>query len=194
MTGIATFAIGLAALLALRPRQDMTDPGMFALLMVLALVLTAGVNLVLFGRRRRDFWLGFTLAGWLGVAMALTYYQETRSYILKYGPPLVRARDVLRQQHAAAAQAQLVGVNLVTSRVSEWYLLLSLIAETGLTLALGMLVASAGGLFAATVAFVARWAARLAQQSNLPHAALQRTRPAATVSGRIEGRSGGPGR
>ncbi len=164
MSGIAILAIGLAALLALRPPGVQGDPGVGVLAFLLAAVLAAGADRALFGRRRRAFWLGFTATGWLCAAAAVVFLGETRGYLLEYGPPLVRARQVVQKQHAAAAQARFQGIELATPQVSEWYLLSSLIAEVSLGLAAGLLIASAGGLIAAFVALVARRAARDAQR------------------------------
>jgi MFS family permease len=165
MSGIAILAVGLAALLALRPPRVQDDPGVGLLAFVLAAALTVAADRALFGPRRRAFWLGFTATGWLCAAAALVFLQETRDYLFEYGPPLVRARRELQQQHAAAARALVIGVDdLETPQVSEWYFLSSLLAEVGLGLAVGLLIASAGGLMAAAVALVARRAAEFLQR------------------------------
>jgi hypothetical protein len=173
MAAIATLAVGLSVLQALRPRQDMTDPGLDALNLVLSLALTAATDRALFGRRHRAFWLGFTAAGWLCVALALTYLQETRNYLLRYGPPLVRAREDSQRAFAWAMHRRVSP----PPRPPEWYLLLSLIAELGLGLAMGTLAASAGGLFTVSVVFIARQASRLAQRLDLPGSASHWPRP-----------------
>src|SRR4051812_23981420 len=68
MSGIAILSVSLAALLALRQRQVLDDPGVGLLALVLALILTTGADRALFGRRYRAFWLGFTATGWLCAA------------------------------------------------------------------------------------------------------------------------------
>jgi hypothetical protein len=166
MADIAVLAAGLATLSALRSRRNMNDLGAGILDMVLALILTIVTDRALFGRRHRPFWIGFTVAGWLCAVMTLSFLQETRRYLLKYGPPVVRAREDFRQQRVAADMAQLQGIVLVTPQVSEWYLLCSLLTELGLGLILGGLAASVGGLFAAAVASRARQADHLADRSR----------------------------
>src|SRR4051812_11404636 len=103
MSAIAILAIGLTVLLALRTRQEMDDPGVGILALALALILAAAADRALFGPRGRAFWLGFTAMGWLCAAGTHTHPQETRSYLLRYGPSLVRARDEYRDQRVAAS-------------------------------------------------------------------------------------------
>jgi hypothetical protein len=172
MSDIALLAVGLAVAQALAPRRDAIDAGVAAFV----LVLTATADRALFGGRHRPFWLGFTAAGWLVVAAALTYHQETRGFVLRHGPPVVRAREDLQRQHAALAHAQALGLSPAPPlRVSEWYLLGSFLAEMGLRLAAGVLAASVGGLFASAVAALARWAGRQARRMNVPDPSLTRT-------------------
>jgi hypothetical protein len=173
MAALATFAVGLSVLQALAPRQGLTDPGPVVLNFVLSLALTAATVRAVFGRRHRVFWLGFTVAGWLCVALALTYLQETRSYLLRHGPPLVRARDVHRNATVWARHRRVAP----PPRPPEWYLLASLTAELGLGLALGTLAALAVGLFTVSVGHIARQASRLAQRQNLSGSALHQPRP-----------------
>jgi hypothetical protein len=168
MTAIATLAVGLSVLQALGPRQGRTDPGLATLILVLTLVLTAAADRALFGWRHRAFWFGFTVAGWVCAALALTYLQETRRYLLRYGPPLVRAREVYRAAIAWAMQRRVPR----PPRPPEWYPLASLITEVGLALAMGILAACAGGLFAVSVVLIARQASRQAQRLNLPDPVL----------------------
>jgi hypothetical protein len=164
MADIAVLAVGLTALPALCSRPN--DSGVGVLGTVLALILTLVTDRALFGGRHWAFWLGFAAAAWLCAALALSHLQETRRHLLKYGPPLVRAREDFQRQHIAAHMARLQGVELVTPEVSEWYLLSSLFTELGLGLVLGGLVASLGGLFAATVAWIARQADHLTHPSR----------------------------
>lgn len=164
MADIAILAVGLTALPALCSRRN--DSGVGMLVMVLALILTLVTDRALFGRRHRAFWLGFTAAAWLCTALALSHLQETRRYLLKHGPPLVRGREDFQRQHIAVEVARLQGVNLVPPQVSEWYLLCSLFSELGLGLILGGLVASLGGLIAAAVAFLAHQVDHLAHRSR----------------------------
>ena len=168
MAGVAILSVSLAALLALRPHQVMDDPGVGVLTLLLALILTIGADRALFGRKSRSFWIGFTATGWLCAAVTLFNLHEARGFILKYGPQVVRARQVLVQQHVAARAAELRGVYLETPQVSEWYLLGYLLTETGLGLALGVLVAASGGLLAVSLAVIARRARLLARGSALP--------------------------
>jgi hypothetical protein len=164
MADIAMVAVGLTAFRAVCSRRD--DPGVGVLCMVLAVVTTVATDRALFGRRHRPFWLGFAAAGWLCAAMALFHVQDTRRYLLKYGPPVARARQDRQMQLILAQQAKLQGVALVTPPVSEWYLLCSLFVEVILGLFLGALVALAGGFFAAAVAVIARQADHLANRSH----------------------------
>jgi hypothetical protein len=168
MAAIATLAVSLSVLQVLRPRRGMTGPGLITLILVLTLVLTAAADRALFGRRYRAFWLGFTAAGWLSAAWVLTYHQEASRYLLRYGPPLVRARD----DHRIATTWALHRRVPPPPREPEWYLRASLIAEWGLGLAMGTLAAMAGGLFAVSVVLIARQASRLAQRLNLPDPVL----------------------
>src|SRR5262249_12812499 len=153
---------------ALLSHRDRDDPLVSVLALVLTLILTVAADRALFGRRHRAFWLGFTATGWLCAAAALTFLQDTRRYLLRSGPPLVRAREDYQRQLVWA----MMGRTRSPQRPSEWYLLASLIAETGLGLALGVLAASAGGLFASTVPLLARQTARLAERLNLPDPVL----------------------
>ncbi len=146
MADIAILAVGMTALPALCLRRN--DSGVGVLATVMALILTVVTDRALFGRRHRAFWLGFTAAGWLCAVMALSYLQETRRYLLKYGPPLVRAREDFQRQHIAVHMARQQGIELASPEVSEWYLLSSLFTELGLGLVFWGLVASLGGLFA----------------------------------------------
>jgi hypothetical protein len=164
MADIAILAVGLTALPALCSRRN--DSGVGVLGLVLALILALVTDRALFGRRHRAFWLGFTATAWLCAALALSHLQETRRYLLKYGPPIARAREDFQRQHIEAHIARLQGVELVTPQVSEWNLLCSLFTELGLGLILGALVASLGGLFAAAVALLARQADHLAHRSR----------------------------
>jgi hypothetical protein len=100
---------------------------------------------------------------------------EARGFILEYGPPVVRARQEFVQQHVAAREAELRGVYLATPPMSEWYLLGSLLTETGIGLALGVLAAAAGGLFAASIAVIGRRARLLARGSALSDDTIHRT-------------------
>ena len=148
MVATAVLAIGTTSLLAFRSPRDMQETGVGVLALVLALILTLATDRASFGERHRAFWLGFAAAGWLCAAMALSNRQETRQYLLSYGPPIVRAREQFqRQQHIAAHEERLRGVDLVTPEVSEIYLACSLFAELGIGLILGGLIASVGGLF-----------------------------------------------
>jgi hypothetical protein len=166
MANIAILAVGMSTLLAVRASQDMQYTSVGVLGMLLALILTAVTDRALFGRRHRAFWVGFTVAGWMSAAMALSYRQEMRSYILKYGPPIVRAREDFVRQHVAIHVAQLQGISLPDPQVSEWYLLGSLLVELSLGLILGGLIASAVGFFLAAVAIRARRASDVVDPSR----------------------------
>ena len=176
MAGIAILSVSLAALLALRPHQVINDPGVGVLTLPLALILTTGADRALFGRKSRAFWIGFTMTGWLCGAVALIHLHEVRGFILKYGPPVVRARQVFIKQHIVAMEAQSRGVDLATPEFSEWYLIGSLLTETALGLAPGILAASCGGLLAVSVAVIARRVCLLAQGPTSPNETIQRTR------------------
>jgi hypothetical protein len=93
------------------------------------------------------------------------------------------------RQHVAAREAELRGVYLATPQVSEWYLLGSLLTETGLGLALGLLTVASGGLFAVSTAVIGRRARLLARGSALPDDTIHRTplRGAADLGGIIRG-------
>jgi hypothetical protein len=173
MAAIATLAVGLSVFQVLRPRQGMTGPGLVTLSLVLTLVLTAAADRAFFGRRHRAFWLGLTVAGWLSVVWALTYHQEARRYLLRYGPSIVRAREVHRNATIWALHRRAPP----PPRPPEWYLLVSLITEWGLGLVLGTLAAVAGGLFAVSVMLFAQLASRLARRQNLPDPTLHWPRP-----------------
>jgi hypothetical protein len=168
MAAIAILSVSLAALIALRAQRVIGDPGVGVLTLALALVLTSAADRALFSRKSRAFWIGFTATGWLCAAATLINLHEARRFILKFGPPVVRARQVLVQQHLAAEAAELRGVYLETPQVSEWYLLGSLLTETGLGLALGVLAAASGGLLAISLAVIAGRARLLARGSALP--------------------------
>jgi hypothetical protein len=174
MAGIAIFSVSLASLLALRPNRVIDDPGVGVLTLLLALILTIGADRALFGRKSRAFWIGFTATGWLCAAVTLINLHEARGFVLKYGPPVVRARQIFVQQHIAAREAEMRGVYLATPQVSEWYLLGSLLTETGLGLALGVLAASSGGLLAVSMALIGRRARLLARGSAPPNDTIQR--------------------
>jgi hypothetical protein len=89
-----------------------------------------------------------------------------RSYVLKYGPPIVRAREDFVRQRVAIHVAQLQGISLPDPQVSEWYLLGSLLAELSRGLILGGLVASVVGFSLAAVAFRARRASDVVDPSR----------------------------
>jgi hypothetical protein len=169
MACIAILSVSLGSLLALRPHRFIDDPGVGVLTLSLALVLTTAADGALFGRKSRAFWIGFTATGWLCAAATLINLHEARGCILKYGPPVVRARQVDIQQRLAAEAAELRGVYLGTPEVSEWYLLGSLLTVTGLGLALGVLAATSGGLLAVSLAVIARRARLLARGPALPN-------------------------
>ncbi len=175
MTDIAIFATSLAVLHASRPQQVIGDPGVGVLTLPVALILTAGADRAFFGSKSRAFWLGFTATGLLCAVVALVNLHETRKYILRYGPSLVRAREVFIQQHVAAREAELRGIILTPPQVSKWYLLGSLLTETGLGLALGVLVSTGGGVLAAFVAHFARRARLMARGLDQTNGGLQRT-------------------
>ena len=164
MAGIAILSVSLAALLALRPHEVINDPGVGVLTLLLTVILTIGGDRALFGRKSRAFWIGFTATGWLCAAATLIHLHEVRGFILKNGPPVVRARQVFIQQHIAAREAELRGVYLATPHVSEWSLIGSLLTETGLGFALGVLAASSGGLLGVSVVVIARRARLLARE------------------------------
>jgi hypothetical protein len=175
MAGIGILAVSLAALLSLRPHRVIDDPGVGVLTLPLALILTIGADRVLFGRKSRAFWIGFTTTGWLCAAVTLINLPEARGFILKYGPPVVRARQDFIQQHVAARDAESRGVYLATPQVSEWYLLGSLLTETGLGLALGVLAAASGGLIAVSIAVIGRRARLLARGLAVPDDTIRQT-------------------
>jgi hypothetical protein len=183
MSGIAVLAVGLAVLLALRPAPLVGDGLIGILCFVIAAVLTAATDRAFFARTHRAFWLGFAATAWLCAALFLTYFHESRRYILDYGPPLVRAREVLRHQIATAHMAQVQGLPAVSPpRVSEWYLLASALTETSIGLSLGLLAAGLGGLLVAAVAALASRIGSLAQRLGLPNPSLNRT-PASQAPG-----------
>jgi hypothetical protein len=173
MVAIAFLAVGLAALSAVDPRRN--DWGIGALDMVLALILAAVTDRALFGRSYRAFWLGFAATAWLCAITAINYRLDFRHYLLGYGPAIVRARQDFQMAHANAVMRG----GPPPPPVSELYLVSSLLAELGLGLVLGALVASVGGLFALAVALFARRTARLAQRLNVPDRALGQSEPIA---------------
>ncbi len=157
MADVAIFSVGLAALHALLPFRVGDDPGVGVLTLPLALILTTGADRAVFGGRSRAFWLGFAATGWLCAAVALMNLHATRSYLLRYGPPVVRARQEFLRQHVAVRRAEAAGLVLPPPvPVSEWILLASALTEVGLGLGLGLLAASAGGLVVASPAWIAR--------------------------------------
>jgi hypothetical protein len=155
MADIAFLAVGMTTMLAFRASKDMQDTGVGVLGVFLALILTLVTDRAFFGRKHRAFWVGFAVAGWICSVITLSYRQEARHYLLKYGPPIVRAREDFVRQHVAVYRAQLQGITLADPQFSEWYLLSSLLSEVGLGLVLGGSIASVVGLFAAA-AFRAR--------------------------------------
>jgi hypothetical protein len=170
MSGIAVLAVGLAVLLALRPAPLVGDGLIGILCFVMAAVLTVATDRALFTRSHRVFWFGFAATAWFCAALFLTYFLETRRYLLDYGPPLVRAREDLRRQIANAHMAQVRGMPLVSPpRVSEWYLLASALTETAIGLSLGIVAASVGGFLFAGVAGLASRIGSLAQRLGLPN-------------------------
>lgn len=168
MTGVAILALGMAALLALCPRAALDDPSLGVLAFALALILTIESDQVLFGRRYRAFWIGSLATSWLVAAFALSFLQDTRSHLLTYGPPLIRARGEFRQELAAVQRARSIGIELATPEVSEWYLLGSMMTEAGLGITVGLLTAAAGGLLAASVALILRKARPAARRLHPP--------------------------
>jgi hypothetical protein len=169
MAGIASLSARLASLLALRPHGVIDDPGVGMLSLSVALILTTGANRAWFGRKPRLFWIGFTATGWLCATATLINLHDARGFILKCGPPVVRAGQVFVQQRVAAEAPELRGVYLGTSEVSERYLPGSLLTETGLGLALGGLAAASGGLLTVSLAVIARRSRLLARGSALPN-------------------------
>jgi hypothetical protein len=186
MSSIAVLAVGLAVLLAMRPASLVSDGLIGILCFLIAVVLTAATDRAFFAGTRRVFWLGFAATTWLCAAFFMTYFHETRRYILDYGPPVVRAREMLRQQMALAHMAQAQGLPAVsTPRVSEWYLLTSALTETAIGLSLGMLAAALGGLLVAAVAALASRVGALAQRLGVPNPSLDRAQlPRATPTTR----------
>src|ERR1700678_3855404 len=75
---VAILAVGLTALLSLRSRQDMDDPGVVVLAMFLAFILTVATYRALFGQRHRAFWLGFTVVGWICAGASVSFLQDAR--------------------------------------------------------------------------------------------------------------------
>jgi hypothetical protein len=170
MSSIAVFAVGLAVLLALRPAPLVGDGLIGILCFLIAVVLTAATDRALFARSRRVFWYGFAATVWLIAALFMTYFHETRRYILDYGPPVVRAREILRKQIAAAHMAQVQGLPAVSPpQVSEWYLLASALTETAIGLLLGILAGALGGLLVAAVAALSSRIGWLAQRLGVPN-------------------------
>ena len=88
--------------------------------MLLAPILTVVTDRALFGRSHRAFWVGFTVAGWMCAALALSYRQEMRRHLLSYGPPIVRVREDFVRQRVAIHVAKLQGISLPDPQVSEW--------------------------------------------------------------------------
>jgi len=178
MSGIAVLAVGLAVMLALRPAPLVGDALIGILSFLMAVVLAAATDRALFARVRRAFWLGFAATAWLCAALSMTYLDETRRYILDYGPPVVRARQVFIQQILAAHRAQVMGMPVGSPpRISEWYLLASALTETAIGLSLGILAAVLGGLLVAAVARLASRIGSLAQRLGLPNPSLDRRPP-----------------
>jgi hypothetical protein len=166
MVAIAILAVGMAGLLALRPRHLADDAGVAVLTIVLAMILTiltVGAELALRGQGHRAFWLGFTVTGWLCAVTALIYLQDTRRILLRHGPSLVRAREEYQRQFMFATMRG----TPPPARMSESYLLASLFAELGFGLVLGVLASSAGGLVAAGVALIGWHAPRAARRLGL---------------------------
>jgi hypothetical protein len=166
MVAIAILAVGMAGLLALRPRHVADDAGVAVLAVVLAVILTiltVAAELAMGPQGYRAFWLGFTITGWLCAVTALIYLQDTRRSLLRYGPPLAREREKYQRQFMLAT---IRGAPPPT-RASEWYLLASLFAELGFGLALGAVASSAGGLVTAGMALIGRHAARGARRLGL---------------------------
>ena len=155
MSGIAIFSVSMAALLAILPSRVIDDPGVRVLTVPLALVLTIGADRAFFARSRA-FWLGFTAAGWLIAIAALVNLQETRRIILKYGPPLVRAREEFVRQHMLYQRAQTAGVDLPFPDTPGINLFGSMLAETGIGIAVGILAASVSGLLAVLMMLIVR--------------------------------------
>jgi multisubunit Na+/H+ antiporter MnhB subunit len=159
MAATAILAIGMAGLLAVRPRHVLDDPGVGLLATVLAAILTivtVAAELALRGQRHRTFWLGFAATGWLCAVTALAFLEDTRRYLLRYGPPIAREREVFKRQYVGATIRGMPP----PVRPSELYLLASLIAEVGFGLTLGVMATSAGGLVASAVPLIARAAKR----------------------------------
>jgi hypothetical protein len=175
MADIAALAVGFAVVLALRPSPLLGDPLIGILCFLIAIVLTAATDRAFFARRRRVFWRGFAATAWLCAGLSMTYFNEARRYLLQYGPPLVRERNVLRNQIMMVREAQMRGISVPPPpRVSEWHLLASALTETGIGLALGILVAALGGL---GVVAVARFASRVGstgERLGMPNPSLDR--------------------
>jgi len=186
MSGIAVVAVGLAVMLALRPTPLADDALIGMLCFLVAVVLAAATDRAIFARPRRAFWLGFAASAWLCATVAMIYLEGTRRYILDYGPPVVRARQVFMQQVVAAHHAQVMGMPVVSPpRVSEWYFLASALTETAIGLSLGILAAVLGGLLVAAIARLASRIGSLAQRIGLPNPSLDRGPPSAAArSGR----------
>jgi hypothetical protein len=155
MTNVAILAAGMSALLAARARGDSQYGEVGVLAIILAMILTIVTDRAFYSRRHRTFWLGFTTAAWLCAALTLSYRRDVHQYLVRYGPPIVRAREDFVRQHVAVRMAQMRGVVLPEPPIPEWRLACSLFVELGLGLLLGALVASVFGLLAAR--YLASW-------------------------------------
>ena len=191
MVDIAILAIGLNAAITFAPPRGPIDLAVPAL----ALALTVGADRVVFGRGRRVFWLGFTVTGWLVIAAAWTFEREIQDFIRGRAPSLIRVRDeyvtqrsvplhpIMRRmdaaEHAAGPEARDALWSEYQERYDEVmrqpeirrlraYASWSVAAELAARLALGLLAATAGGLFAVSVRLIARRGHWLAERLGLP--------------------------
>jgi hypothetical protein len=187
MSDIAVLAVALAVMLALRPTPLVGDALIGILCFLIAIVLASAADRAFFAGRHRAFWFGFALTIWLCATFCMTFFNETRRYILDYGPPVVRARRERIKQIALVQMAEARGMPAVTPLpVSEWYLLASALAETGIGISLGIIVAALGGLVVTIVAQVVSRIGSLAERLGVPNPSLDRVPPSAATPAQRE--------
>lgn len=172
MVGMATLAVVLATLSALRTSADPPDLGSILLLLMLASPLAAAADRAMFGAARRAFWGGFAVTGFLVAAGVIYDLPEVHQKLVANGPPIVRVRqEYVRQvavyHHMQVRLGRTPAGPAAVARPSEWWMLASLLSEVALGLALGLTVAIPGGLLATLLARAARFADRV--RRDRPH-------------------------
>ena len=125
--------------------------------------------------------------------MAELYQKPIERAVHDYGPEILGTYDAWMRQMLAAEVARLEGRPSIRPEPPGFKILGGRVTEASIDCGLGLLVATAGGLFAVLLALIARLTGRYARRLNLPDMTLPGTGAHhGEESGRAEVREVGP--